>query len=92
MTRNIRLSKELATQIRAAAARLDAADIPADAATARDVILELREALLELQAPIRALLDVATAGGDEDMREVPANADRALKRLAGCLLHAAQED
>ncbi|MFJ5306132.1 hypothetical protein [Streptomyces sp. NPDC088350] len=92
MSRNIRLSKEVAGQIRAAAAKLDVANLPADADTAQEIILELREALLELQAPVRALLDVVTASGDEDMREVPANADRALRRLAAELLHATQED
>lgn len=92
MARNIRLSKELAAQIRAAAAKLDITDLPADADSAQEIILELREAVLELRAPIRALLEAATADGDEDMREVPANADRALKRLANELLHAAEED
>ncbi|WP_328746388.1 hypothetical protein OHT57_12660 [Streptomyces sp. NBC_00285] len=92
MTRNIRLSKELAAQIRATAAKLDVANLPADADTAQDIILELREAILELREPIRALLDVASASGDEDMGEVPANADRALRRLAAELLHATQED
>lgn len=92
MPRNIRLSKELAAQIRAAVAKLGVADLPADADTAEEIILELHDAVVELRAPIRALLEAATADGDEDMREVPANADRALKRLANELLHAAQED
>lgn len=92
MSRNIRLSKELAAQIRAAAAKLDVANLPADADTAQEIILELREALVELRRPIRALLEVANASGDEDAREVPANADRLLRRLTGELLHAAQED
>ena len=92
MSRNIRLSKELATRIRSAAARLDVADLPGDADTAQDLLLELHKALLELREPIRALVDAATADGDEGMREVPSKADRALKQLAGCLLHAAGED
>ncbi|MFJ4633493.1 hypothetical protein [Streptomyces sp. NPDC088847] len=92
MSRNLRLSKELATQIRSAAARLDVVDLPADADTAQDLLLELHKALLELREPIRALVDVATAAGDEDMREVPSKADRALKQLASCLLRAAGED
>jgi hypothetical protein len=92
MSRNVRLSKELAAQIRAAAAKLDVTDLPADADSAQEIILDLHDAVVELRAPIRALLEAATADGDEDMREVPANADRALRRLANELAHAAEED
>lgn len=92
MARNPRLSKELAQQIRQAAKRMDVADTPADAATAREILLELHTAITNLREPIRALLEVATAGGDEDTRGVPANADRAMHRLARDILHAARED
>lgn len=92
MTRNVRLSKELANKIRDAARALHQAEMPADAGTAQELLLELHEALVVLREPLRALLDVATAGGDEDLREVPANADRRLRQLAAEVLHAAGED
>lgn len=92
MPRDTRLSKQLAKQIRDAASQLNQAELPADASTAQALLLELHTALRNLREPLRALLDVATASGDEDMRGVPANADRALRRLTADVLHAAQED
>jgi hypothetical protein len=81
MTRNVRLSKELANKIRDAARGLNQAELPADAATAQELLLELHDALNNLREPLRALLDVATAGGDEGLREVPASAERRLRQL-----------
>ncbi|MEU5531691.1 hypothetical protein [Streptomyces sp. NPDC020362] len=82
--RNVRLSQQIAQQIRTLAAKLDTADMPSDAATPHELLLALDDALRDLREPLQALLAVATAG-NEEMADLPANADRRLRacRVAG---------
>ncbi|MBP2047819.1 hypothetical protein J2Z21_000741 [Streptomyces griseochromogenes] len=92
MARNVRLSRQIAQQIRTLAAKLDTADMPSDAATAQELLLALHDALRDLREPPQALLAVATTG-NEEMADLPASADRRLVTrhfiwcdLAGCWL------
>lgn len=91
MPRNVRLSKQLAAQIKQAATSLDDAQLPANAHDAHEILLELHAAIEGLRAPIRALIEVVAAG-DEEKADLPALADSRLRRLGKDILHALGED
>jgi DNA-binding ferritin-like protein len=91
VTRDTRLNKRLARTIRDAARRMNQAEPPADAGTAREMLLDLHDALANLREPLRGLLDAATAA-DSQRAGLAAGAERRLSRLTADLLRAAGED
>ncbi|MEV5432082.1 hypothetical protein [Streptomyces sp. NPDC052701] len=91
MTRDTRLNKHLARTIRDAARRMNQAEPPADVGTARDMLIDLHDALANLREPLRGLLDAATAA-DPEGAGLADGAERRLSRLTADLLRAAGGD